>query len=75
MIESLIVLLIYVAIFALVVWLILWVLGIIGVSLPPRVVQIIWVIFALVVLLMIVRAMLPASGGLRLSGILPLLVG
>lgn len=65
MIESVITLLIYVCILALVVWLVIWVLGQIGVPLPAQVIRILWVIFALIVLLMIVRLLL--GGGLHLS--------
>ena len=60
MVESVITLLIYLAVLALVVWLILWVVeSVIGISLPPKVVQIIWVIVVLVALLLIYRALAP----------------
>jgi hypothetical protein len=44
------------------VYLIIWVLGIIGVPIPPKVVQILWVIVALVAILLLVR-MLPLKMG------------
>jgi hypothetical protein len=44
---------------ALVVYVIIWVFGVIGVALPEKVVQIIWVIVVLIVLLMVVRLLLP----------------
>jgi hypothetical protein len=48
---------------ALVIYLILWVLGsVIGVALPAKVVQIIWVIFALVCILILVQLVLPRAG-------------
>jgi len=64
MIEALITMLIYICILALVVYLVIWVLGQIGIALPPQVVKILWVIVALVVLLMLVRLVL--GGGLAL---------
>lgn len=70
MIESLIMLLIYICVLALAVYLVLWVLEIIGISLPPKVVQIIWVIVILIVILLILRMLLPALGGGRLFGML-----
>lgn len=70
MIESLIMLLIYICVLALAVYLVLWVLEIIGISLPPKVVQIIWVIVILIVILLILRMLLPALGGGRLLGML-----
>lgn len=71
MIEAVITLLIYICVLALVVYLIVWVLEIVGISLPPKVVQIIWVIVALIALLMIVRVLLPHMG--KLAGMLPIL--
>ena len=47
MIITIITLLIYLCVLALVVYLIIWVLGVIGVPLPPKVIQILWVIVAL----------------------------
>ena len=55
-------LLIIIAVVALLVWLIIWVLGQIGVPLPAQVVKIIWVIFALIVVLILLKALLPAAG-------------
>jgi hypothetical protein len=73
MIEAIIYALIYICLLALVIYLILWVLGTVaGVALPPKVIQIIWVIFALVCILILVRLLLPHMG--RLVGMLPLLV-
>lgn len=65
MLESVISILIYVCILALVVWLVIWVLGQIGVPLPAQVIRILWVIFALIVLLWFVRMFL--GGGLHLA--------
>lgn len=70
MVEALIMLLIYICVLALAVYLILWVLEIIGISLPPKVVQIIWVIVVLIVILLILRLLLPSLGGGKLLGML-----
>jgi hypothetical protein len=70
MLESVIMFLIYVCIVALVFYLIIWVLGAIGVSLPDIVIKILWVIFALIVILFLVRLLLPMAGGRRLLGML-----
>ena len=43
--------LLYLCLFAIVVFIILWVLGQIGIVIPPRVMQLFWVICALVVIL------------------------
>lgn len=74
LIEAVIQLLIYIAVLALVVYLILWVLSLIGVPLPDQVVKIIWVIVALIAILLILRVLLPAAG-IKLAGaMLPLLI-
>ena len=67
MLEALITMLIYVCILALVVYLVIWVLGQIGVSLPPQVIKILWIIVALIVLLYLVRLVL--GGGFALPGV------
>lgn len=59
MLESIILLLIYVCVAALVIYLIFWVLGAVGVPIPPMVVKIVWIIFGLVVLLLILKMLLP----------------
>jgi bacteriorhodopsin len=64
MLESVITLLIYICVVALVIYLVIWVLSSVGVSLPPQVVKILWIIFALIVLLMLLRLLLPHSGRL-----------
>lgn len=66
MLTAVISLLIYICIFALVVYLVLWVLGAIGVALPAPVVKIIWVIFALVVLLLVLDFVLGHGHGILL---------
>jgi len=71
MIESVIFFLIYVCVIALVFYLVFWVLtSVIGVPIPAKVIQILWVIFALIVILMLVRLLLPMAGGRRILGML-----
>jgi hypothetical protein len=73
MIEAIIYALIYICLLALVIYLIIWVLQVVAsVSLPPKVIQIIWVIFALVCILILVRLLLPHAG--KLVSLLPVLV-
>lgn len=67
MIEFLILvvtLLVYAAILAAVIVVIIWALGVIGIVVPQKIIQIVWVIFALLVLLWVLRSML--GGGLYL---------
>jgi hypothetical protein len=57
--------LIYVCLVALVIYLVIWVLrDVIGLPLPPKVIQILWVIFALIVILYLVQLVLGVGGGL-----------
>jgi formate hydrogenlyase subunit 4 len=63
MIEGIVFALIYICVAALVIWIILWVLNsVVGVALPAQVVKIVWVIFALLALLWLLRAVLPGLG-------------
>lgn len=55
MVESLIMFLIYVCVIVAACWLVIWVLGQIGVALPPQVVKIFWVIVVLIILLLLWR--------------------
>lgn len=78
MIQSVIMFLISVCIIALVFYLIIWVLrDVIGLPLPAKVIQILWVIFALIVLLFLVNLVLGIGGGnfghLRFGAFLPFL--
>lgn len=65
MVETVIALLIYICIIALVFYLIVYVMGVLGIALPPKVLQILMVIFALIVILMLYQALIGA-GGIRL---------
>lgn len=70
MLTSVIMFLIAVCIFALVVYLVLWVLrDVVGLPIPEKVVQILWVIFALIVILWLVQLFLGGGGGFKLPGL------
>lgn len=62
MIESVIMMLIYLCLLAIAVYLVIWVLEQIGISIPANIMKLLWVIVILVVVLMIVRTFLPAIG-------------
>ena len=67
MLVAVITFLIYLCILALVVYLILWVLEIIGVPIPAKVIQILWIIVALIAILWLVQMVLPGVHLGRLS--------
>jgi len=70
MLASVITFLIYVCVLALVIYLILWVLrDVLGLPIPEKVVQILWVIIALIVILWLVQMVLGGGGGLRMPSI------
>ena len=62
--DALVSFLITICLIAAIVWLVLWVLGQIGVPLPGQVIKILWVIFGLLVLLALYHMF--AGGGLSL---------
>lgn len=64
MVESVLTLLIYVALIVGLVWLVIWVLEQLGVALPPPVVKVAWVIAVLLILLLLWRVV--GHGVLRL---------
>jgi hypothetical protein len=67
MITSVITFLIYVCVLALVIYLIIWVLrDVLGLPIPERVIQILWVIVALIVILWLVQMVL-SGGSLKLG--------
>ncbi len=66
MLTSVITFLIYICILAIVIYLILWVLGdVLGLPIPAKVIQLLWVIVALIALLWLVQMVLPGVGGLH----------
>ena len=68
MIESVIMGLIYLCLIAVAVYLIIWVLGQLGIAIPEPIMKIIWVIVVLVAILILVRTVLPGMG-LRLGNV------
>lgn len=67
MLEAVISLLIWVVIFAIVIYLVVWVLQtVVGIALPGKVIQLLWVLFALIVILMLVQIVLGGGGLPRL---------
>lgn len=67
MLASVITFLIYVCVLALVIYLVIWVLrDVLGLPIPAKVIQILWVIVALVVILWLVQMVVPHVGSLRL---------
>jgi len=69
MLASVITFLIYVCVLALVIYLVLWILrDVLGLPIPEKVVQILWVIVALIVILWLVQMVL-GGGGFRVPSI------
>jgi hypothetical protein len=62
MLVAIITALIYLCVLVLVVYLIFWVLGQIGINLPPQVIKIVWVVVALIAILVLVQNVLPSMG-------------
>ena len=66
MLASVITFLIYLCFLAIVIYLIIWVLrDVIGLPIPAKVIQLLWVIVALIAILWLVQMVLPGGGGLR----------
>lgn len=69
MLASVITFLIYLCLLAIVIYLIVWVVrDVIGLPIPDKVIQLLWVIVALIAILMIVN-MVTAGGGFRLPAL------
>lgn len=69
MLAAVIQFLIFVCVIALVIYLVIWVLrDVIGLPLPAKVIQILWVIFALIVLLYLVQ-LLGVSGAMHMPAL------
>jgi hypothetical protein len=72
MLTSVITFLIYICILAIVIYLVIWVLhDVIGLPIPARVIQLLWVIIALIAILWLVQMVLPGIPHLRISYLLP----
>jgi hypothetical protein len=69
MLASVITFLIYVCLLAIVIYLVIWVLrDIVGLPIPAKVIQLLWVIVALIVILWLVQIVL-GGGGFHLPAI------
>jgi bacteriorhodopsin len=64
-IEAVIYALIYLALVVLAIYVVLWIIGELGITLPAQVIKIIWIIVALIALLIIVQTLLPSFPKLR----------
>ena len=62
MVETVILLLIQICVVVGLCWLVIWVLGKLGVELPGQVINVFWVIVVLVVILLLWRALSPIIG-------------
>ena len=70
MLTSVITFLIYVCILAIVVYLIIWVLrDVVGLPIPEKVVQLLWVIVALIAILFLVQLVLGGGNSFRLPSL------
>lgn len=67
MLTSVITFLIYICVLAIVIYLVIYVLrDVVGLPIPPKVIQLIWVIVALIAILWLVQMVLSGGNGLRL---------
>ncbi len=70
MLSSVIMFLISVCVLALVIYLVIWVLtDVVGLPIPAKVIQILWVIVALIVILWLVQLVTGGAGGFHLPTI------
>jgi hypothetical protein len=70
MLASVITFLIYVCLLAIVIYLVIWVLrDIVGLPIPDKVIQLLWVIVALIAILWLVQIVLGGGGGFHLPAI------
>lgn len=69
MLSAVITFLIYICILAIVIYLVIWVLrDVVGLPIPERVIQLLWVIVALIAILMLVQMVL-GGGGFHLPAV------
>lgn len=65
MIEAVIYGLIYLALIVLAIYVVIWIIGELGISIPAQVLKIVWIIVALLAILFIVQTVLPSFPRLR----------
>ena len=63
MVENVIILLIYIALLVGLVYLAIWVMGRLGIPIPPMLMNIVWIIVVLIVILLMWRALSPFIAG------------
>jgi hypothetical protein len=70
MLTSVITFLIYICVLAIVIYLVIYVLrDVVGLPIPAKVIQLIWVIVALIAILWLVQMVVSGNGGFRLPAI------
>ena len=62
--EAVITALVYIVLLAIAMYLIIWVIEIIGLQIPQKVVQLLWVVVVLIAILILVRVFVPSLGRL-----------
>lgn len=70
MFESIILLLIQICFVVAIAYIVIWVLGALGVALPEKVVQIFWIIVVLIIILLLYRMLAPSLSGGKLFGLI-----
>lgn len=70
MFESIILLLIQICFVVAIAYIVIWVLGSLGVALPEKVVQIFWIIVVLIIILLLYRMLAPSMSSGKLFGLL-----
>lgn len=75
MLTAVITFLIWLCVVAIVIYLVIYVLrDVIGLPIPPKVIQLIWVIVALIAILWLVQTVLPMAGHRIIGSLVPAIV-
>lgn len=72
MFETVIMLLIQICLVVALCWIVIWVLGQLGIALPEQVIKILWVVVVLIVILLLYRALAPFIHGGKVLGMIDL---
>jgi|KBSSwiStaDraftv2_1062776.scaffolds.fasta_scaffold187960_5 hypothetical protein len=67
-IEAIVMGLIYLCLIVIAIYLVIWVLGQLGISIPDNIMKVLWVIVVLIAVLVLVRTVLPGMG-IRLGAV------
>jgi hypothetical protein len=62
MIEGIIMALIYIIVVVIVAYIVIWVIGQLGLAIPPQIIKLVWLIVALLCVLLLLRVLLPPLG-------------